>query len=57
MVTHEPSVAIWADSVVVLKDGQIVNQFPTKECSGAQNLAARYQQIVSTGAQEMVHSA
>ncbi|MFG0264821.1 MAG: ABC transporter ATP-binding protein [Rhodopirellula sp. JB055] len=57
MVTHEPSVAIWADKVVVLKDGQIVNQFPTNECTDAQNLAARYQQIVSTGAQKQVHSA
>ncbi|WP_037197927.1 ABC transporter ATP-binding protein [Rhodopirellula baltica] len=57
MVTHEPSVAVWADSVVVLKDGQIVNQFLTNECTDAQSLAARYQQIVSTGGQEMLHSA
>ncbi|EGF26440.1 ABC transporter ATP-binding protein [Rhodopirellula baltica] len=57
MVTHEPSVAIWADSVVVLKDGQIVNQFLTNECTDAQSLAARYQQVVSIGGQEMLHSA
>jgi putative ABC transport system ATP-binding protein len=56
MVTHEPSVAVWADSVVVLKDGRIVSQFLTKECTDAQSLAARYQQIVSTGAPEMAHS-
>ncbi|WDQ17248.1 ABC transporter ATP-binding protein [Rhodopirellula sp. P2] len=47
MVTHEPSVAIWADSVVVLKDGEIVQQFATNTCTDAQTLAAKYQQIVS----------
>ncbi|WP_039961393.1 ABC transporter ATP-binding protein [Rhodopirellula europaea] len=56
MVTHEPSVAVWADSVVVLKDGQIVSQFLTKQCTDAQYLAARYQQIVSADALDLTHS-
>lgn len=47
MVTHEPSVAAWADRVLVLKDGQILEQFATSEHTDAQSLAAYYQQIVS----------
>jgi putative ABC transport system ATP-binding protein len=46
VVTHEPSVAIWAKRVVVLKDGMILSEFPTDEFHDAHSLAARYQEIV-----------
>jgi putative ABC transport system ATP-binding protein len=44
MVTHEPSVAIYAQEVVVLKDGRVVERFATEEAGGGQALAARYQE-------------
>ncbi|QDT07562.1 putative ABC transporter ATP-binding protein/MT1014 [Rubripirellula lacrimiformis] len=47
VVTHEPSVAIWADEVVVLKDGQIVEQFPTNRHQDSQSLASHYQAVIS----------
>ncbi|MDA8744539.1 ABC transporter ATP-binding protein [Rubripirellula amarantea] len=50
MVTHEPSVAVWADDVVVLKDGEIIDRFPTNRYEDAQSLAAHYQQIVGESA-------
>ncbi|OYP39193.1 ABC transporter ATP-binding protein [Rhodopirellula sp. MGV] len=46
VVTHEPSVAVWADDVVVLKDGGIVERFQASEYGDAQSLAAHYQQVV-----------
>ncbi|QEG00645.1 putative ABC transporter ATP-binding protein [Stieleria maiorica] len=46
VVTHEPSVAVWADQIVVLKDGAVVEQFPTGEFRDAQSLAAHYQQVI-----------
>ena len=44
MVTHEPSVAAYAQEVIVLKDGRMVEQFATEEAGGGQALAARYQE-------------
>ncbi|GAA5509507.1 ABC transporter ATP-binding protein [Novipirellula caenicola] len=46
IVTHEPSVAVWADEVVVLKDGMLVQRFATSGHEDAQSLAAHYQEIV-----------
>ncbi len=46
MVTHEPSVAAYAQEVAVLKDGQLVERFAVDEADGRQGLAARYQEIV-----------
>jgi len=43
VVTHEPSVAVYADEVVVLKDGRLVDRFAT-ESLDTQTLATRYQQ-------------
>ncbi|EMI22960.1 ABC transporter, ATP-binding protein, partial [Rhodopirellula maiorica SM1] len=40
IVTHEPSVAVWADEVVVLKDGAMVERFHTSAHEDAQSLAA-----------------
>jgi putative ABC transport system ATP-binding protein len=43
MVTHEPSVAAYAQEVAVLKDGKLIERFPIE---GAQELAARYQEVL-----------
>jgi len=44
MVTHEPTVAAFAQEVAVLKDGKLVKRFPTEETGGGQGLAMRYQE-------------
>jgi putative ABC transport system ATP-binding protein len=44
MVTHEPTVAAYASEVAVLKDGKLVERFPTESTNGSQGLAARYQE-------------
>jgi hypothetical protein len=44
-VTHEPSVAAYAQEVAVLKDGRLVERFATEAGSnGGQALAMRYQE-------------
>jgi putative ABC transport system ATP-binding protein len=43
MVTHEPSVAVYAQEVAVLKDGKLIERFPTE---GAQELAMKYQEVL-----------
>lgn len=45
VVTHEPSVAAYADEVVVLKDGQLVDRFATENMD-ANALAVRYQKAI-----------
>jgi putative ABC transport system ATP-binding protein len=50
LVTHEPTVAVWADRIVVLKDGQIVHEFAPSESRDPQRLAVRYQEIVGVPA-------
>jgi putative ABC transport system ATP-binding protein len=50
VVTHEPAVAVWAERIVVLKDGRILTEFPTADFHDAQSLAAHYQDIVGTAA-------
>jgi putative ABC transport system ATP-binding protein len=44
MVTHEPSVAAYAQEVAVLKDGLLVERFSVDDADGRQGLAARYQE-------------
>jgi len=51
LVTHEPAVAVWAQRVLILKDGRNLTEFSTAELDDAQHLAARYQDIVSTAAE------
>lgn len=46
MVTHEPSVAAYAMEVAVLKDGKLVDRFPTDGPENGQGLAVRYQELV-----------
>ncbi len=43
MVTHEPTVAAYAQEVAVLKDGKLVDRFPTE---GESSLAVRYQECL-----------
>lgn len=47
MVTHEPTVAAYAQEVAVLKDGRLVERFPTEGPENGQGLAARYQECLS----------
>jgi putative ABC transport system ATP-binding protein len=46
MVTHEPTVAAYAQEVAVLKDGKLVERFATEEAGGGQGLAVRYQECL-----------
>lgn len=46
MVTHEPTVAAYAQEVAVIKDGKLVERFPTTGTSGGQELAQRYQECL-----------
>ncbi|HEX4795182.1 MAG TPA: ABC transporter ATP-binding protein [Humisphaera sp.] len=46
MVTHEPSVAAYAQEVAILKDGQLIERFPTESINNTQALAARYQECL-----------
>ena len=50
IVTHEPSVALAADRVRILKDGAIVDGFQTAEFSDAQGLANAYQDALRKAA-------
>ena len=50
VVTHEPAVAVWAERIVVLKDGQVLTEFMTEQFRDVHALAAHYQDIVSTDA-------
>jgi putative ABC transport system ATP-binding protein len=47
VVTHEPAVAVWAKRIVVLKDGQVLTEFPTEQFGDVHHLAAHYQDVVS----------
>ena len=44
MVTHEPTVAAYAQEVAVIKDGKLVERFATQDTDGSQGLAVRYQE-------------
>ena len=46
MVTHEPSVAAYAQDVAVLKDGKLVCQFPADHTEGGAALGAKYQECI-----------
>ncbi|RYD32629.1 MAG: ABC transporter ATP-binding protein [Verrucomicrobiaceae bacterium] len=43
MVTHEPAVAMWADRVIVLKDGHLLTEFPTPPGHDPEAVAHAYQ--------------
>jgi putative ABC transport system ATP-binding protein len=46
MVTHEPTVAAYAQEVAVIRDGQLVKRFPTQQTNGGPDLAMRYQECL-----------
>jgi putative ABC transport system ATP-binding protein len=46
MVTHEPTVAAYAQEVAVIKDGTLIKRFATQETDGGQGLALRYQECL-----------
>jgi putative ABC transport system ATP-binding protein len=46
MVTHEPSVAVYASEVAVLKDGKLVCKLPSEGPAGGESLAVRYQECL-----------
>jgi putative ABC transport system ATP-binding protein len=46
MVTHEPTVAAYAQEVAVLRDGKLVERFATEEAGGAAAVALRYQECL-----------
>ncbi len=46
VVTHEPAVAVWAERIVVLKDGRMLTEFPTEESCDVYELAIRYQDAI-----------
>lgn len=46
LVTHEPSVAIWAQRLLILRDGRIIADLKIDSFEDAQDLAAQYQEIV-----------
>ncbi len=56
VVSHEPSVAIWAKRVVVLKDGRVLACFSTDQFSGADALAAHYQNTVTAATAPEMHA-
>jgi putative ABC transport system ATP-binding protein len=52
VVTHEPSVAMWADRVVVLKDGVNLAEFPTAGDHDPQAISRNYQQACQSAKAE-----
>ncbi len=44
MVTHEPTVAAYAQEVAILKDGKLIERFATEGAASHQALAMRYQE-------------
>jgi putative ABC transport system ATP-binding protein len=49
MVTHEPTVAAFAQEVAVLKDGRLIERFATADVAGSEGLALRYQECLREG--------
>ena len=48
-VTHDPAVAMWAQRVMVLQDGRIVETIDTATASSPRELADRFQVILAAG--------
>ncbi len=52
VVTHEPAVAVWAQRIVVLKDGRTLTEFKTSDFRDVHRLAAHYQDVVGAAAED-----
>lgn len=52
LVTHDPAVAVWADRLLILRDGRIIEDVATSQFSTAEELAVFYQRKVSPGSNE-----
>ncbi|MFT3881120.1 MAG: ABC transporter ATP-binding protein [Gemmatales bacterium] len=50
LVTHEPTVAAWAERVLVMKDGLLMADFSTEGLRDSHALATRYQQVIEQSA-------
>ncbi|MEG1507873.1 MAG: ABC transporter ATP-binding protein [Akkermansia sp.] len=48
IVTHEPSVAMWADRVIILRDGAIATDVGTEQFASPSELSVFYQDIVES---------
>ncbi len=48
LVTHEPSVAIYADRTIVLRDGKILTEFDNRAFTDVTQLAIKYQQTMQS---------
>lgn len=46
LVTHEPTVAAWAERILVMKDGLLIDDFITDGTRDSHAVAARYQQAM-----------
>jgi putative ABC transport system ATP-binding protein len=55
VVTHEPAVAVFAQRIVVLKDGRVLTEFPTEQFRDLHELAAHYQDVVGATLAAEVH--
>ena len=51
VVTHEPAVAVWADRIVVLRDGADLREFRPSGDRDPQAVARGYQDALKTGAE------
>lgn len=51
IVTHEPHVAMWADRIIVLKDGANLAEFQPSAERDANQIAATYQRLLSPAAE------
>lgn len=51
VVTHEPEVAMWADRIVVLKDGELLSELHTADFDSAHALALAYHEMVESAEQ------
>jgi len=55
VVTHEPAVAVWAQRVIVLKDGKILSKFNGGDYPDAYLLAAQYHDVIGDATAKEVH--
>jgi putative ABC transport system ATP-binding protein len=53
-VTHDPAVAIWADRVLVLRDGRIVETLSAESYSTPRELGERFLEVLSRNAETSV---